>query len=162
NTDNAPESGIDLPIDNVIVKYVLVKGRKYLTKKGRLKAPLNKEIKILWGIMIGSCIPLFAVSFWLIYTQTFNPGHIPVIFGLGFLMLILIPCSSLIRLIKKRKCEKCNANFALEITKSKLLDEKQLYTKQGNIKLRRTENNTYKCSSCGNISDKKEFSYHEM
>jgi len=157
STNNPPESGIELPIDNYFVKFVLEKGRSYFKRKyGRLDIPPCYEIKILVGIAIGLMVPLLSLVSLFLYTRSFTPDHMPLMLIFGFLPIGSGICFSIIGLIRKRKCEKCGSNFTIEKIKSKLVAEKPLYYKNDRIRLRRIENNTYQCKFCNYRVTRKE------
>lgn len=151
---NVPERGIELPADGMVLRWILRKGRELIQKNGSLNVSLNKQINILRIIAAGFCIPFLSVSFWYVGTRTFDSSSIPMMFGLGFLMLGMIPFIYLANLIKNRKCSSCDSNFTLEKIKSTLLEEKQIGSR-----IRRIEENTYRCTFCNEVSTKKERRY---
>ncbi|MGI0093880.1 MAG: hypothetical protein ACREA8_07235, partial [Nitrosotalea sp.] len=150
--------------DRWFVRFVLGRGRKYLMKKyGKLDVPLNNEMKILYAIGIGFLVPIFAVVGWgLFFTHGFDPNLLYLEMGLALLGAPAGIVFYIIRIIEKRKCEKCSSNFGIEMIESKLVDRKELNRTSDYVRVQEIQRNTYACKFCGNKFTKNEsFQYSD-
>lgn len=148
--ETVEQEGIDLEPDNWFIRFVLKKGRNHLMKKyGRLDVPLNREIKILYISGIGLLVPMISLVGWsILFSHKFDPNIMYIEIGLAFLIVPAAIFFQVVRIIQKRRCEKCNSNFGIEISESKQVEKKRMYKTQDYVRMREIQRNTYTCMFC--------------
>lgn len=152
------QEGIDSETDGWFDRFILERGRTYVMKKyGRLDVPLNKEIKILIAIGIGFLIPILSViGYGFLFSHGFDSNLLYLEMGLAFLGAPAGVVFYVVNIIEKRKCKKCNSNFGIEITDSKLVNSEELSRTENQSKIQDTYRNTYTCKFCSNVNIKNE------
>ncbi len=137
--------GIDVEPENPFIRLILYLGRRYMNwRYSKPDASINKEI-ILLLVLISACFVQFfyvtlilkaQVSIQLLYASI---GF----FVVGSILLIIF------LVIYKRRCPNCRGYFGIETIDSKLVDEKEVYQTETEIKMRKIFRNTYRCVFCG-------------